>query len=401
MAKDLGAAVSVTNRVAFITFNFQKGIGGHYLSMLQTARSNIFSKSLIIDVGYQPTALFDDERDVYIKYSITKSFSAFSQLKKFLIEKDVKLVMCYDNHSYTLASPVCRLLGLKIVYVKCGGPRPKIYFPRAEYIITYSKEDMTFFSEKLPGSELVLIPNQVSEAKLLEQQVNLGESFGRSSVSIVCIARLDQFYLGKINLAVAMVEDLRNKYQQDASLFIIGSVQQQEVYAYLKALQKPYLTILTSENFTRDAAKFLNNFDASVSTGRGAVESALLGLKTYIPVNGSQDLALLSAENYDLLKATNFSGRAKVDRQIARHSKVNQLSASEVTVLTETIRNDYTVERSGTQFENFLQKIKPHTRMKIVNWMAGVGYFTYCGIWERNYFFRKNIYPAIAKVLKL
>lgn len=87
---------------AFVSFNFNKGFGGHYLSMVETVYSGIFFEPTVIDLGFNPTPLLDNIRSHFIPYHWIGHVKARRKLRNFLREAKTKVVFCYDIASYNI-----------------------------------------------------------------------------------------------------------------------------------------------------------------------------------------------------------------------------------------------------------------------------------------------------------
>lgn len=380
---------------AFVSFNFNKGFGGHYLSMVETIRSGIFLQPTVLDLGFSPTPLLDDVRTLFIPYGWFGHGKARLHLRNCLLEAGTKVVFCYDIASYNITRLALARDLIQVVYVKCGGPTLTLYHPKPENLIVYSEEDQIFFSEKLPGSMLAKIPNRVSETLLQNKQVSLSESAlneiekiaggTEDAEKIVCIARIGHAYEQKIRRAYDYLRSAQEA-GRPAVLAIIGSIQHGEIMDRLLN-DRPYGALFLSDAFhVDDAGRFLANFDTAITTGRGTIEATLLGLKVLVPFDNGKQLALLTPNNYDRLCRSNFSGRAH-PKELAEFMPPDVTSTDSERV-RKLIREDFAIERAAVRFNDFLKRLDSARRPPTMQMIMGVMFFFYEALRERSQFFR-------------
>ncbi|MGP3699608.1 hypothetical protein [Rhodobacter sp. NSM] len=381
--------------IAFVSFNFNKGFGGHYLSMVETVRSGIFFEPTVLDLGFSPTPLLDDIRTLFIPYGWVGHAEARRQLRNFLLEAGTKVVFCYDIAAYNITQFALARDLIQVVYVKCGGPPLTLYYPKPENLVVYSDEDKRFFGEKLPNSVLAKIPNRVSESLLKKKQTRLSESAlhelkkiegcVENVEKIVCVARIGHAYEDKIRRAYDYLRATQAA-GRPAVLAVIGSIQHEEVMGRLLD-DRPQGTLFLSDAFhVNDAGRFLANFDTAITTGRGTVEATLVGLKVLVPFDHGKQLALLTPNNYHALIRSNFSGRAHPD-ELAEimPPDFNSRDADRVRNL---IRQDFAIEHAAGRFNDFLKRLASAKRPPTPELILGATYFFYVALRERSQTFR-------------
>lgn len=376
--------------VAFVCFNVGRGYGGHYLSLAETALSGIFERPLVIDMGFAPVPLLNSVRTKHIPYKWFGNVPARRMLRDLVAKHEVGIVLCYDISSFIVVQCAMAGTGVKIVYVKCGGPLLTLYYPRPQNLIVYSMEDEVFFSERTPEAMMARIPNRVREHAIKAKQEPLhSDSFEplkqSASERVVCVARISHAYERKIRRAFEYCNARRAK-GVNVNLTIIGSIQHREVADVLFDDAPRGTVFLTDSEHTRDAARFLGEFDTAITTGRGTVEAVFCGLNVYVPFDSSGRLAALSPTNYQGLARTNFSGRARCNEVPDRSLKV--LSEQEKCQLLNLVRSDYALEPSGKTFRTFLSQLHSSLPQSLLEAILGWFYLRHDALRERNHFAR-------------
>lgn len=393
---------------AFVSFNFRKGFGGHYLSMVETVRSGIFYEPVVLDLGFSPTPLLNETRTSFIPHRWIGHGAARRQLRTALLEANTKVVFCYDIASYNITRLSLARDRVQVVYVKCGGPTLTLYYPKPDNLIVYSEEDEIFFSEKLPNSVLSKIPNRVSERLLKKNQASLSEdalialakAAGGADVveKIVCIARIGHSYEQKISRAYDYLKATQ-KAGRAATLAVIGSVQHEEVIKRLSAESPPGSLFISDAFHTTDSARFLSNFDTAITTGRGTVEACMMGLKVLVPFDRGQQIATLDPDTYAGLIRSNFSGRARPD-ELPNPLQHHQ-TFSDIKHVQDWIRRDFAIEHATPRFTEFLDRLKPAKDPQTKDLILGIAYYFYEASRERSQIFRLLSHRMLSFVRKV
>lgn len=375
---------------AFVCFNVGKGYGGHYLSLAETALSGIFSRPVIVDMGFAPVPLLDSVRTEHIPYTWFGNARARRALCNLIEKNEVEMVLCYDIPSFIVVQYAMAGTGLKIVYVKCGGPLLTLYYPRPQNLIVYSMEDEAFFSERVPGAKMARIPNRVREHVIKAKQEPLYDDRLEALIEdagerVVCVARISHAYERKIRRAFDYCNARRTK-GANVSLTIIGSIQHREVADSLFNDAPCGTVFLTDSKHTRDVARFLGNFDSAITTGRGTVEAVFCGLNVFVPFDSSERLAALSPANYQGLARTNFSGRAQPEEVLDQ--RLEALSEQEKGELLDLVRGDYALEHAGKTFRAFLDRLHPSPLQSLRDVILGWLYLRHDALRERSQFAR-------------
>lgn len=380
-------------RCAFAIFNFGKGIGGHYLSMQEVARSGAFDMPVVIDLGFAPSPLLDEVRTRFIPHRWYGHSAARRELRHTFANAGIEFVLCYDIASYNITRRAVAGSEIAVVYVKCGGPVLTRYFPKAPHLVVFSDEDAAFFRERLPQAVMAQIPHRVSEDRLRGLQIPLAPeacaALRPEDENMVCIARIGRSYESKILCAFDWLRR-RKAEGRPATLTVIGSVQQPEIYDRLRKDAPPGTQFLTDGFHVTDAARFLSCFNVAVTTGRGTVEAVLLGLKTLVPFDKSDPkLAPLTPATYEALRRTNFSGRARAD-ELPR--PLPTFDSDQDEDLRVRVRADFSVESAAPLFRALRARSRPEFKMPLGELLLGALYFYYEASRERNRIVREIIH---------
>lgn len=292
-------------RVLSIIFTHSHGIGGHYHSfntINAALKSSMFVKSVELGWTESPTAI-SDEKLFANPFNTQKTLN---RLVSICIEQEITHIHCYDLHASFFGSCISKRLKLPMVLTKCGGPNPVKYYAKCNNMIFFSKENLTYFQAKNLNKNYFLIPNRCKSNLIQPEPLEL--SIG---VDFVSIGRIGSDYETKHIKAINLIKHLAS-LNIDSSLTIIGVIESQEIYKKIEMYAAgSNVKILTTKPFINNSAKYLNNFDFSIGTGRGVMESLDLGLTTLICSLSSDYPLVLNEDNFDSAFSKNFSMRVK------------------------------------------------------------------------------------------
>jgi glycosyltransferase involved in cell wall biosynthesis len=126
------------------------------------------------------------------------------------------------------------------------------------------------------------------------------------------ICRIGVAYNKSILDSFRLIETLTTKNINHVKLYVIGVVEDAEIYGKLKEnplVQNGQICFLTDVTFTKEASRMLYLGDAVIGTGRGLMESASLS-KPLLTINAKGDIpVLLDRTNFLDAFETNFSER--------------------------------------------------------------------------------------------
>lgn len=392
----------VSNKNLLCTFTFNKGVGGHYFSMLSLLSIPVFENANLLEIGYQKSPILSSINSYkFIDFSFFSLFSVKKELKNVLKNYDSLNIFCFDLYSYSI---IRMLLSestkeIKITLIKCGGPNPSFYYPNTDNLICFSKENFDYFQKKTPNTLVSLIQNRVSRRELIASQVNDNILKNIMGVKIVCIARIGQEYKEKFLLANDLKDSILSAGEK-CTLICIGSIDDRTVFEQLKHLLEVNVLWLTDCKYTNNASSYLNLMDIVIGTGRGAVESIFLDKVTFVPVNNSTQLVEVSSLNIDQLIENNFSGRTRL-------SVNNEIASSTLPLvkpsksLVEYVISLYSIESGSSKYLEHIQQSKKNSMTTLTHRVRFVSYFVYSVFRERNKFFLHIIYPLLKLLNKI
>tara|TARA_B110000211_G_scaffold64688_1_gene74349 strand:+ start:7303 stop:8481 length:1179 start_codon:yes stop_codon:yes gene_type:complete len=303
------------NNNLYVIYNIGEGKGGHSLSMGDTISSLPFVNFNIINIShFDCVSLKKLGGDNY--HRVTPSINIYSlivELHACVNANKPDLIHAFDDFSYTL----CRLVNviffsgkLGVLLTKCGGPNPKYnyLYPNPKNIVLFSKENYDWFDNNR-NSNLYLIPNRIKDIAM-RKSTDIENIIDSQYLNIVCISRITPYYERKILSSIKFVSDLNNSGFK-TSLTIIGSVVSNELYEKVFRIidDLDYVELFIDEKHTYLASEFIHYFDATISTGRGVMESCYMDKITFVPVQNSEYPEILCDDNINDLFSLNFSER--------------------------------------------------------------------------------------------
>jgi hypothetical protein len=383
------------NENLLCTFTFNKGVGGHYFSMLSLLDMEVFNGADILEIGYNKSPILSNLKSYkFINFSFFKCIWALRELKSTLLNRESINVFCFDVYSYSLIRMLLskKSNNITITLVKCGGPNPSLYYPKTDNLICFSKENYDFFRKKSPTSLVSLIPNRVSREKLLASQDKVQVFEELIGLKILCIARIGNEYKNKFLLANELKNSILNLGDK-CTLICIGSIDDSYVFSELYNTIETNVLWLTESKYTNSASNYINAVDIVIGTGRGAVESLFLNKVTFTPANNSSRLVNINDSNFSELVSNNFSGRTSITSSDETLSPLDLDKPSD-SVVEKTIKM-YSIESGTFKYETHIEKCRKTSVVTVLNNVTFLVYFTYSLLRDKNVLFSKAIYPCL------
>lgn len=299
-------------KILYLISCFGHGRGGHFYSLRTTAEEMSKEADVVVaSVGTGKSPVLS-KLDNYIP--LIESFPSPRTLLRLMrvVKRDkVDVIHSFDVSSYLYARLVSFFSGVPVLLSKCGGPKPKRYFPLVTNLVVFSEEDFDFFQKK-GVKNISLIPNRVSEIECNEEKVKaLKVAIGNDYITFLRISRFSKHHeksiLGAVELVGRLVED-----GYKSKLILIGSVQDQAVYERLVGLNNKNLMILSSDEYTINSSEVIDVAEYVIGTGRGAMEAAIKGKTLLSPVNSVNLPVLVDEKKITSLFRANFSDRAEI-----------------------------------------------------------------------------------------
>jgi len=305
-------------RVLFMVAVTRKGLGGHYhtLSAIAKSLAEAGDEVGIISFGYRKSPVLESLLpDIKVWHvPISNPLFSFPLLKLLRLIRQFKpqAIHAFDVHAFLPARIAAILLGVVVVLTKCGGPRPKHYFPRGDVLTVFSGSDHRHFTGRWKNVEL--IPNRV-EAFATES--NLVVAIAKRipdqyDLKLIRITRIGRYYKKTLYDSVKLLDELRAR-GVNACLIVVGAVYEQAIYKEFLDKGHPHVYLFTEFEFTRDAKRVLPVADVAIGTGRSLMEAAVAGLPVLAPVNNLDIPVLVSGSNILQFLDENFSERSELD----------------------------------------------------------------------------------------
>ncbi|TSJ45801.1 glycosyltransferase family 4 protein [Fluviicola chungangensis] len=358
------------------------GLGGHYYSLIET--TNRLSEKhdiVIISVGdKQAKALENIQHKKWcVIHQEVAIFKTQRELNRIVLDEKPDVLHAFD----ALAFLWVRRTGLKFkipfCLTKCGGSNP-IFFPYADNLILYSKENLDFFknSKKFARTKLSLIPNRLNKFSTDEKRLSLlANQLGSydQSFKFLRISRIGPYYLHTAVQLINLVKKLSEEGINCSAIFI-GTVENEECFNQLKQQAPGNVIFFTDDEFTKNAKALIDCADAVIGTGRSFMEAAAKGKILLSPIENSSIPLLINDTNFDQAFHYNFSERTKllnyiesenyneIKRTISDVNKTAQLKR-----FSSSVFDDYfDVKKVTEKHETFYLNLKAPKR-KFVNYI--------------------------------
>lgn len=313
-------------KVLFVITTMGHGKGGHFHSLnhiSQTLGEKMPVKIISIGPGRSDIIKQNPYFLKHIDISGTKIITFIKELKQVLSVFEPSIIHFFDISSYNVIRPIVSGNQYKFVVNKCGGPNPQD-FPLVENLILFSEENKLWFKGKkrFRACEIYVIPNRTTACEL-----TINPKIQKDSISFcfVRIARIGKYYIKSIQDSINLVETLKDNHNLKVKLYIIGTIQDNEVYKDLMGFieNKPEVVLITDDEYTKEASKMLYLADAVIATGRGIMEATSLGLPVLTPASNSKFPILIKKSNFQNFFNTNFSERNLAESFDLKHNMVD------------------------------------------------------------------------------
>lgn len=301
-------------KILYIIYASRDGRGGHYHSLYETAKSvSKYENIKVLSIGINPSPVLDKLGENYLHLQVNSLFLGIKDLLGIVKKEKPDVIHTFDNPSFFFGRIASLLTKTPILHTKCGGGNPGKYFPYCKDIVLYSFENMKYFKEnkKFKQSNLHMIPNRVNINKSDQDLIRISKIkkfLSKDDVSILRISRISSVYEKSIkqaiNLTLKLVED-----GHKIKLFIIGVVQQEDIYNELLKYQSDNIIFLVENEYTVKASALIDFADIVLGTGRSFMEAALLGKTMLVPCSNLDFPILVTSENINSFFSMNFSPR--------------------------------------------------------------------------------------------
>lgn len=344
-----------TNILVVIT-NFNHGRGGHFFSCeaISVELSKYFNIVVCVIGKTVPPIFKQSELDVKLIHFRGLNLPwAFTKLFHLVKKHKIEFIHNYDERCVTFTFPVAKLLGIRMVTTKCGGPI-KGDFPVNSDLVLFGAEDYNHYTNMKEYDDLKIyhIPNRIRKTRLVSGQEENAtiKSIVKDNFSIVRIARLNKKYENSILVTINLFHYLKS-VRKDTVLILIGVIEDVDTFEKITSLIKgAKIFLFTEPRYTNQASKYINYFDIVVGTGRGIMEAVSLGKITLSPVENHKYPLLVCESTFQKLFKINFSGRVECSVKNIENSLLELIEI----IYNESIKLEYHVflqKASSNYFE--------------------------------------------------
>lgn len=298
------------------------GKGGHFHSLNTIANAVGETENVhVINLGVQPSEVLDESnyRVSFVDFNGYNFLFVYFKIKKLVKQLKPDAIHAFDVESFAFSRLFSKERKQASFLNKCGGPNPNKYFPIANNLVLFSKENKAYFEnkERYNKTNCTLIPNRVKPVQLNNSRI---ESFyvkhGKAELSILRIARIGKHYHKSISQAINLVSWLKTKGLK-VRLIVIGTIQSETNYnEILEEIKSKNLEddviVETSDEFTYNASELLDVGDVIIGTGRNFMEASSLNKMLLVPYKDADYPLLVTDANFDAIFTTNFSPRTQV-----------------------------------------------------------------------------------------
>lgn len=283
------------------------GRGGHLYTVADYFRAVSTRRSVeLVCIGHEiPPPLRILEPTLVRVESMRDVFSAARSLRRMLAD-DVVL------HAFDATAVLVARLARKspIVFTKCGGAVTRRYTPSVHPDVVFHDEDFAYYSGKgapLDHRFLRLIPNRVFPS---QQHVVSRDAFPACACLVMRVSRICKKYEESILQGVRLTKFLADN-GIDAKFVCIGYPEDKLVLTRIESALDGVGELVVDENMTTNGSRHLVHADVVIASGRGAMESALLGRVTFVPEKYRHLPALLDSRTINEGIYHNFSDRCR------------------------------------------------------------------------------------------
>lgn len=292
------------------------GMGGHFHSLNHISRElGIKHEVKIVTIGckYSPILVSNPHFLKHYEFNGLNTLGLYKYIKIIMLQFKPDIYHFFDYSSYNVLRLLIGSKRHKVIMNKCGGPNYK--WPFVNNFILFSQENYDWYKadKKFKDAQIHLIPNRV-------QKIRIDNSFkpiikNTDSFNFVRICRIGIKYKKTIQDSINLILYLHKRGCVNTKLFIIGAIEDQLIFSELKNTIKNMggvITLLTENQYTKEASKMLYLADACIGTGRGFMEASSIGIPL-LSFNADDDYPILITEkNFADVFKTNFSERNRI-----------------------------------------------------------------------------------------
>jgi len=305
--------------VLYIITTFEKGIGGHYISLKELV-SGLGDKinPHIVNIGRceSPVLMSMECTNFNFIYKYYNFLWIRNELIRIANRLDIDVIHCFDDRAYLFVRSKV-FSKYRVVVTKCGGKLP-VFYPKIKNLILYSNDDYRRF-RKCRYERIDLIPNRVLEfddSNKKIQKIKTERNISDSDIVLLRIARISRYYMHSFMQSMNLVKDLNRKkgVHHRVKLIVVGQVLDKDVFIELKNFSSEDVVFLTEEYYYKNARELIMLCDAYIGTGRGLMEAASKKKVLLCPVQNKRYPCLLSADVFESFFSSNFSERCTVNK---------------------------------------------------------------------------------------
>jgi hypothetical protein len=350
-------------RVVYIVSVPQQGAGGHYHSLAALCgamHDSGFVDVTIVTVGRNRSNAIDALQEdglevVHVPFSGMNLLSAARIVTRACKAADAQVLHAFDEHAFLFARLTAWWNGCRTILTKCGGPPPQRFFPTADLMTVFSKEDQEWFWQN-KNLRTSLIPNRVRQVPQDERLIAELRDATPGAIRLLRISRIAKHYEKTLGDSINLVSRLR-VMGLDVVLLIVGAVYDVTVYRRLRTMAPEGAVYwVTDERITRDAKQVIDVADVVIGTGRSLMEAVTRHRTVLCPVAGSSIPCLVTPDNFNALFETNFSERGGIStgeeaeiHRIAKRLTEGQ-SSRERRFLSEVAINHFDISRAIPEY---------------------------------------------------
>lgn len=301
------------------TMEPHSGRGGHYYSLRTTAEE--ISKKLdctIVVIGKRESPVINQSKVkvynlIYKKISVIK---AMKDLKNIIDIECPQVIHSFDEDTFFFGSLISNIFKKPYIHTKCGGPNPRIAFPKVNNLILFSQENVRFYqsSKRFKKTNLFYIPNRIKEIPpdlSRIKNIKLSADCNKSKVFLI-ISRLEESKKNDILQAINLVKKI-NSDGIKTKLIIIGALQDADVGKEISENIDNNIYLFTDDKYAINASQLIDVADFVIGGGRSFMEAALKGKIMLCPLKNSNHPLLITEKNIQNAFDQNFSSRLIID----------------------------------------------------------------------------------------
>lgn len=320
----------MVNKIVFFISARSTGDGGHFYSLVTTARAlqDRYNVHIITIGKHSPVIEEAGLPCSFIPSSFHDHLSVTIKMVKLLRRLNPDVIHFFDYSSYLMGIFAIYICRIPVALTKCGGPINK-NFPYVNNLIVYTKEDYNYFLSVISEKEtqLALIPNRVLPFSQDERRIeSLKKEFYLEGRRV--ILRIGRFggYLCTAIQCIKMVKAL-HELDDRFVLVLIGVNNEENVEKLrLEAGGVDYIHIVTDDKYTLNAKALIDVAEIVVGTGRGFMEACFMDKLIMAPNKGQNFPELISEDNFQNIFYYNFSERYTNNKKIMTEVLLNKIN---------------------------------------------------------------------------